>query len=82
MQAYVKINSNGEIFETAVVEVPNGLSVKQAITYMKGVMFEEDWCPGTPYAMYMKASIGGSYDYSFVDGDTDLAEQLHISWTM
>ena len=57
MQLYAQYLVAGEWDEghrSEWFEIPTGLTGDDAITFIRGVMFEEDWSPGTPHAIYFE----------------------------
>ena len=74
MRGYVKFNYAG-IRGIPTTEIPDKLTLDEAITYMKGIMFDHGWTFDTTYAMYIKKHDGTSYE--FVHGDPDYDRELY-----
>ena len=74
-RAYLKIEDTDErVIETPVYDIPS-LTPDQMITYMRGVIAEMSYPPDTPHCIYMKSSLGGTYEY--VAGDYSLHQELY-----
>jgi hypothetical protein len=73
--AYAQIGDNDDrVVQTPVYDIPS-LTDDQMITYMRGVIAEMSYSPDTPHCIYMKSSLGGTYEY--VAGDYCLHEELY-----
>lgn len=59
-----KLNSEGEVDTSEPFQIPN-MSEDDSITYIHGLMFESDWCPGTPHIIEIEGALGWETAYSY-----------------
>lgn len=76
MRAYYIVLDDGLKETSDTVEFPHDTDTTDVITYMHGLMFESDWCPQTPHAIYLNRHDSG---YECIHDHDDVNDTLYGS---